>query len=144
MGAWVGQNKLWFEPTQTPIECATSAEIRGEAAGRILRLSYKWEYDGKPCAGVLLLGDDGKTGRCDASWADSFHNGDRLMPLTGPAAGDGTVSVTGRYPAPPGPDWGWRITLDHPSSDAFVMRMHNIMPDGTEALAVEASYLRHR
>jgi hypothetical protein len=144
IGSWVGSNKLWFDPTQAAIECETSAEIRGEAAGRMLRISYAWEYDGKPCEGVLVLGDDAKAGRCDASWADSFHNGHRLMPLTGPAAGEGIVSVTGSYSAPPGPDWGWRITLEHPSSDAFVMRMHNITPDGTEALAVEASYARRR
>jgi hypothetical protein len=144
MGAWVGSNKLWFEPTQAPSECATTAEIRGEAAGRMLRVSYSWEYDGKPCEGVLLLGDDTKANRCDASWADSFHNGHRLMSLTAAAAGDGIVTVKGSYPAPPGPDWGWRITLEHASSDTFVMRMHNIMPDGTEALAVEALYARRR
>lgn len=144
MGAWVGNNKLWFEPTQAAIESSTTAEIRGEAAGRMLRVSYTWEYDGKPCEGVLLLGDDTKAGRCDASWADSFHNGHRLMPLTGSAAGDDVVTVTGSYPAPPGPDWGWRITLEHELPDSFVMRMHNVMPDGTEALAVEASYARRR
>lgn len=144
VGDWAGHNKLWFDPTQSAIECDTAAEIRGEAAGRVLRISYTWTFDGKPCAGVLLIGDDAKAGRCDAAWSDSFHNGDRLMPLSGPNAGDGVVSVDGSYAAPPGPDWGWRITLEHPSPDAFVMRMYNITPDGTAALAVEASYARRR
>lgn len=144
MGAWDGRNKLWFEPTQPAVESATSAEIRGEAAGRMISVRYTWVYEGKPCEGILLLGDDMKAGRCDAAWADSFHNSHRLMPLTGAAAGDGVITVTGNYPAPPGPDWGWRITLEHSSPNAFVMRMHNIMPDGSEALAVEASYARRR
>lgn len=144
MGQWDGQNKLWFEPGSAAFESETSAEVRGEAAGRMLALRYTWSHEGKPCEGILVLGDDVKAGRCDVAWADSFHNGDRLMPLTGPAAGDGVPDVRGSYPAPPGPDWGWRITVEHPSADALVMRMYNITPDGTAALAVEASYARRR
>lgn len=144
MGQWTGRNKLWFEPGSAAIECATTAELRGEAAGRMLSLRYTWAFEGKPCEGILLLGDDPKAGRCDAAWADSFHNGHRLMPLSGTAAGDADPDVRGTYPAPPGPDWGWRITLAHPTADALVLRMYNITPDGTEALAVEASYVRRR
>lgn len=66
------------------------------------------------------------------------------MALTGMLAGSGEVAVEGSYPAPPGPDWGWRITLEQPSADALLMRMYNITPDGTAALAVEASYSRRR
>lgn len=113
IGHWEGHNKLWFEPNSAAIECATTAEVRGEAAGR-----------------------------CDMAWADSFHNGHRLMPLTGPAAGEGVPDVRGSYAAPPGPDWGWRITLEHLDADALALRMYNVTPDGTEALAVEASYAR--
>jgi hypothetical protein len=144
MGQWEGHNKLWFEPTSAAIECATTAEVRGEAAGRMLVLRYAWSFEGKPCEGIVLLGDDVKAGRCDVAWADSFHNSDRLMPLTGPAAGDGVPDVRGSYPAPPGPDWGWRITLEHPTAETLLLRMYNITPDGTEALAVEASYARRR
>lgn len=144
IGHWEGRNKLWFEPHSAAIECASTAEVRGEAAGRMLALRYTWTHDGKPCEGILLFGDDAKAGRCDMAWADSFHNGHRLMPLTGPAAGEGVPDVRGRYAAPPGPDWGWRITLEHPAADALVLRMYNVTPDGTEALAVEASYARRR
>lgn len=144
IGHWEGRNKLWFEPHSAAIECASTAEVRGEAAGRMLALRYTWTHDGKPCEGILLFGDDAKGGRCDMAWADSFHNGHRLMPLTGPAAGEGVPDVRGSYAAPPGPDWGWRITLEHPAADALVLRMYNVTPDGTEALAVEASYARRR
>lgn len=144
LGDWEGRNQLWFEPGTDAIECATTAEVRAEASGRMLAVRYQWSHDGKPCEGILLLGDDLKAERCDAAWADSFHNGHRLMPLTGPAAGEGVPDLRGSYPAPPGPDWGWRITLEQPGADALLMRMYNITPDGTEALAVEASYSRRR
>lgn len=142
VGEWTGLNKLWFDPTKPAIESETLAVVQEEAAGRMIAVRYSWGYEGKAREGILLLGEDATRGRCDAAWSDSFHNGNRLMTLTGPASGDGNPSVTGNYPAPSGPEWGWRITLEHPSTNAFVMRMFNITPDGTEALAVEASYAR--
>ncbi len=60
---------------------------------------------------------------------------------------DGAARVKGSYAAPPGPDWGWRITIKPPinapgSGESFRMTMHNITPDGEEMLAVEAAYTR--
>lgn len=144
VGVWRGANRLWFDPSQPSFDSDTSADITLAAAGRLLEMRYTWSHEGKPQEGILLLGDDPGAKRCDVAWADSFHNGHRLMPLTGMLAGAGEVSVEGSYPAPPGPDWGWRITLEQPSPDALVMRMYNITPDGTAALAVEASYSRRR
>lgn len=86
----------------------------------------------------------GDSSRCDAVWVDSFHNSHRMMPCTGAVAGTASVSVRGRYAAPPGPDWGWRTELVHADDATFVMRMFNITPDGQEALAVEATYRRSR
>lgn len=68
--------------------------------------------------------------------------GDTAMHCAGTLTLDGVASVQGRYAAPPGPDWGWRITLTPSSDAAFVLRMFNITPDGTEMLAVEAPYTR--
>lgn len=142
VGEWTGHNKLWFDSTKPAIESGTTAVVQEEAAGRMVAVRYSWGYEGKAREGILLLGEDSVRGRCDAAWSDSFHNGNRLMTLTGPVAGDGDPSVTGNYPAPTGPEWGWRITLEHPSQDVFVMRMFNITPAGKEELAVEASYAR--
>lgn len=143
-GAWTGANRLWFDPTQPSFDSDTTAEVSLVTAGRMLEMRYTWSHEGKPHEGTLLIGDDPGAKRCDAAWADSFHNGHRLMPLTGMLAGSDEVVVEGSYPAPPGPDWGWRITLEQPSADALLMRMYNITPDGTAALAVEASYARRR
>jgi hypothetical protein len=52
------------------------------------------------------------------------------------------VVVRGSYPAPTGPDWGWRIELDLRLADQLQMRMVNITPDGQEMLAVQAVYAR--
>jgi hypothetical protein len=144
VGLWAGPSLLWFAPGTEPFACESTADLQHEADGRMLALRYAWSHEGKPHAGVLLLGDDPATGRCDAAWADSFHNGHRLMPLSGDVSADGTADVLGRYAAPPGPDWGWRIVLDHPSPDLLLLQMYNITPDGQSALAVEARYGRRR
>jgi hypothetical protein len=141
-GTWAGQYHLWLSPPDPPIECSSTAEVTAVGEGRFLALRYDWSYDGKRQEGFILLGDDPATARCAATWADSFHNSHRQMPCDGPLAGDGEINVRGSYPAPPGPDWGWRTLLEHPSPDALVIRMFNITPDGLEELAVEATYRR--
>jgi hypothetical protein len=54
-------------------------------------------------------------------------------------AGDGTITVRGSYPAPPGPDWGWRIDI---AAAPLRITHTNIDADGTEDLAVEGVYSR--
>ncbi len=105
-------------------------------------MRYDWSYKGKPHQGLLLLSDDADSSRCEISWMDSFHYANRMMLLTGAFAGEGEVNVRGSYPAPPGPDWGWRMTLDMPDAGTLVLRMFNIMPGEPEAWAVEATYHR--
>jgi hypothetical protein len=50
--------------------------------------------------------------------------------------------MLGSYAAPPGPDWGWRITIRSASPAEFQIVMHNISPDGQEDLAVQIDYAR--
>jgi hypothetical protein len=73
-----------------------------------------------------------------AAWIDPWHNGDRLMPCVGNLTPAGAFTVKGSYPAPAGPDWGWRITVEPPVNEAWRFTMHNITPQGEEMLAVEA------
>lgn len=140
-GKWEGVYKLWFDAGAPVTECATTAEIATAAAGRFLALRYNWAHEGKAVEGFLMLGDDPAAKSCVATWVDSFHNSDRMMPCVGALAGDGPVSVRGDYP-PEYPGWAWRTELSHPGADSLVMRMFNIMPDGIEMLAVEAMYRR--
>jgi hypothetical protein len=110
------------------------------AQGKFFELHYTWADEGKPQDGVLLLGQSQE--QLSAAWVDSWHMHDKMMHCTGTAQADGTVSVVGYYAAPPGPDWGWRITLQVQAADQFRLIMHNITPDGEEMLAVEAVFSR--
>lgn len=141
-GAWMGRYKLWFTPTDPAIECETSAVVEGAIGERFLSVRYEWEYDGKPQVGGLVLGDDPAAQECAGFWADTFHNGHRMVPCTGAIVLAGAVSVLASYAAPPGPDWGWRTELELADAETFVMRAYNITPDGDEALAVDATYRR--
>jgi hypothetical protein len=57
---------------------------------------------------------------------------------------DTTLTATGSDVAPEGPDWGWRVELHVEPGGTLLVRHDNILPDGQEALAIEARYARHR
>jgi hypothetical protein len=51
--------------------------------------------------------------------------------------------VLGSYPDPTGgPDWGWRTEVDLIDNDHLVITAYNILPDGMEARATEATLTR--
>ena len=52
------------------------------------------------------------------------------------------ISAKGSYEALEGPNWEWRTKILPKSFDAFTFEMYNILPDGTEALAVQVEYTR--
>ena len=77
-----------------------------------------------------------------AVWLDSWHMRNEIMICDGTRDDRGVVSLQGSYPAPPGPDWGWRIEIENHEGASLVMRMINVSPEGQEALAVLAQYER--
>ncbi len=141
-GDWAGPSLLSFGPDHPTMSSDSTATVATVANGTGLELRYEWSFDGKPQQGVMFIADDRGSGRCDIAWMDSFHYTNRIMLLTGGYAGDGEVNVRGSYPAPEGPDWGWRMTLEMPTPESLVLRMFNITPDGQEAWADEATYRR--
>ena len=88
----------------------------------------------------MLVGcqDDGKV--ISAHWIDTFHMGRKVMACMGGLREDGTLDVRGSYTAPPGKDWGWRITVTANPGRELRIVMHNIDPQGKEELAVEAAH----
>jgi hypothetical protein len=136
-GNWQGVNRLWLTPTEPVRISETTATISPASRDHFLIIRYTW-FEEKPQEGMLLLGQLGD--QVNAIWIDSWHNGDSMMTCPGILTPEGALSLRGSYPAPPGPDWGWRIELA--PGEVLRICMFNILPDGQEYLAVEAIYTR--
>jgi len=142
IGEWQGTKQLYFEPPPAPaISSASSLSARSVAGGRFLQFDYSWTYECEQQTGLLLVGYD-EDNAASAAWVDSFHASSKILFCTGTAA-SGTVDVRGSYPAPPGPDWGWRIQIRSTSAREFQIVMHNISPEGQEDLAVQIDSTRN-
>ena len=138
-GAWTGSNRLWMMPGEEAEESAGTATVSFSGQGKFAELRYTWATEGDPEDGLILLRE--LRGGVQAVWGDSWHTPDGFYLWNGEVL-DGIIVVRGSYPAPTGPDWGWRIELDLRLADQLQMRMVNITPDGQEMLAVQAVYAR--
>lgn len=141
-GTWQGVNKLWLEPGTPVRESDSKLVIALAANGKFASFQYGWAFEGESQEGLLIVGSAGQPGQAQAVWADSWHMQDSLWVCAGSMELDGSFSVQGTYAAPPGPDWGWRITLTAQDATTLRLTMYNITPDGQEFLAVETIYRR--
>jgi hypothetical protein len=142
LGNWQATNRLWLVPDVPVRESAATAKVTSAAKGRFLNIAYTWDEAG-PQDGLLLIGQVPQSDQVSAGWVDSWHNGDRLMSCVGSLTAEGAFSVKGAYPAPPGPDWGWRIDVTPGVGDeTWSLTMYNITPEKDEFLAVEAVFSR--
>jgi hypothetical protein len=139
-GEWRGLNKLWLMPEDPVRESDTTASIRLVANGAFVSISYTWAESGEPQDGVLIVRTGPEPDKAEVVWVDSFHTGGRFMVFDHEKSEDDRLSVLTTYPAPSGPDWGWRIVLSSGSPEEFVIQMFNIMPDHPAMLAVDARY----
>lgn len=141
VGEWQGTKQLYFSPPPAPaISSPSKLSVRPVAGDSFLQFDYDWTYEGETQRGVLLFGAD-EENAASAAWIDSFHMSSKVMPLLGTVA-VGTAELRGSYAAPPGPDWGWRITVRSVSPGELQIVMHNISPEGQEDLAVQIDYTR--
>ena len=142
-GSWIGTSKLWFEPGKLAEETPVGGLLRPVLDGMFVVHEYVGTVMNKPQQGLAIIGYSLGEGTWMTAWIDSFHNGTRIMHSHGSAGADPKVpDMLGNYPAPPGPDWGWRTTLELKSDDHLVISMYNISPEGEEAKAVEFDYRR--
>lgn len=141
-GSWAGPSALWFAPGTPAFESEATARIHSTAGGRYLVVDYTWSHDGKPQEGHLVLRLAESPSAVDAVWVDSFHQSGGFMLLAADGLSPSSLSARGSYPAPPGPDWGWRITLTAESHDQCLVMMYNITPEGQEAEAVRMTLRR--
>lgn len=150
-GDWIGTKQVWLAPGQPVRESETAASVALPAGGQFATVRYTWADEGKPQDGLLVVRRPAEADSANAPrggsavemvWIDSWHMRDAFMVCDAEPAGDGELAARGSYAAPPGPDWGWRITLRMETADSFVIVMDNILPDGREARAVEMKYRR--
>jgi hypothetical protein len=139
VGKWRGTNVLQDPHTGKADKSASTAAVTPLLGGRFVRLDYTWRWGGKPQEGSLLLGFDGEAEKLRGYWIDSWHQSARALLCEGPRPSGGQLSVRGSYPAPPGPDWGWRIAVAR-KPRGLKMTMFNVTPDGQEEVAVEAAW----
>lgn len=140
-GQWKGQNDLYFMPGDPVRESASAASVALVAKGQFVKIEYDWAYEGDPQEGLMLFGRANDEDGIKIVWVDSWHTGGRIMTSEGTIADSGTITAMTYYSAPTGPDWGWRTILK-PGDGAFEILMDNIMPEGEEMRAVEATYSR--
>ncbi|MEO5860340.1 MAG: DUF1579 family protein [Pyrinomonadaceae bacterium] len=143
VGDWKGSNRLHLgDWGPTPLyESVGTATVRERIGGQFLEIAYKWEYDGKPQEGVMILGGDNKTDKVNAFWTDSWHMAHNVMMCQGTQSADGAVSVKGTYKVEGHPDWGWRSEII-PADTGFEYKMFNVTPEGEESVAVEMNMTR--
>ena len=140
VGEWQGTKQLYLSPPPDPADSSASRlSIVPAAGGSFLQFIYNWTYEAEEQTGVLLCGYDEKNA-ASAAWIDSFHMSAKIMFCTGTASA-GVVNLRGSYEAPPGPDWGWSISIRCRSAGELQIVMHNISPEGQEDLAVQFDYV---
>ncbi|MCZ2112122.1 MAG: DUF1579 domain-containing protein [Dehalococcoidia bacterium] len=139
-GRRAGRNHLFlfFLPDPEFISDGTST---GEvvAGGAAFELRYTWSHEGKANEGILLF-CAAENGAATCAWVDSWHQSASIMQFAGTYTEEAGFAVSGSYPAPEGPDWGWRITLRREADNSLVLDMTNITPDGEESPAVHVTY----
>jgi hypothetical protein len=141
LGDWTGSQGLWLDPEQPERRSEMQAQVALAGQGKFWLLRYRWNYEGQPQDGLLLVGFNQARRVVSGIWIDSWHMDDQMMLLQGEAAANGALHLSGSYSAPPGPDWGWWIEVA-PQDSGFKLVMHNVTPEGQAFLAVEAALER--
>ena len=142
VGDWLGVNHLWLTPDSPEIVSEAEAEVELAAQEKFLQIRYTWVYADVIQEGLLLIGADAENSKVSAAWLDAWHYTDQMMHCRGEVLEDGSMKVTGTYPAPEGPDWGWWITVKSEDFNHFSIVMHNVTPDGLSYQAVLMTFER--
>jgi len=131
-----GTKHLWFEPDAVPLTSKVRATLTPVAGGSFYALRYEWTKGDAPHEGAMLIHRTASVGAPAITWADSFHQSGALMSLNCETTTPLGVVGLGAYAAPPGPDWGWRISVEWPPEGGLDVHMTNIWPSGQEDRAV--------
>lgn len=140
-GNWRGSGTL-FTPWTTPAEQAYDATaFISSAARNFLKLEYTWAADGKQQDGLMLVVEN-KDESLSSVWIDSWHQSQAFLLSHGSRGASGDITLLASYPAPTGPDWGWKTIIRALGGDNLEILMYNLSPDGKEEIAVHDTYRR--
>ncbi len=143
-GVWKGIKHLRLSPNDSVRTSESKAEVAGLAHDQFNEIRYTWSDEGHIQEGRLILGQIPGKNTVEAVWFDTWHSPNRFMICEGRIGNDGILSIRGTYPAPPGPDWGWEISIESIDSNGFRLLMHNVSPKKEKYKAVEVLYERCR
>jgi hypothetical protein len=141
-GQWRGPNRVQTAPQEPVQNSESTASITPLLQNRFVRIDYNWSWHEASQEGSFLIGHDPKSSAVTAHWIDTFHNGHKVMACKGVIRPDGLMDVLGSYAVPPGPDWGWRITIAPDLPNRLEITMYNIHPNGDEDFAVQTTLVR--
>ena len=141
-GHWKGSSTLVLPTIAPPGSISDSvATIAPVVRGEFSRIEYTWSYNGSLHEGLLLIGREKKGHVAQILWIGFWYQSEKFLLSEGRLDAAGSIEVLGHYPAPTGPPSGWRTAI-RARPGGWELVMHNISPEGEEALAFHNVYQR--
>jgi hypothetical protein len=128
-GVWHGTNRVQISTADPVEESASRVIVAPVLRDTFVRLDQTWDWKGDPQAGSLLIGYDPKSGNASGHWIDTWHNGRRVMPMSGAFDGEGKLVLHGHFPVAGSADWGWRMEI-WVNADRMRIAMACLHPSG--------------
>lgn len=134
-GSWRGANTHRDSTTGRPEESPFTLAVTPVLGGRFLRVNSLWGDRGRAAGGTAAGRLRPEIRRNIRALGRHLAPGPQRLACKG-TAGDGTTAVRASYPAPTGPDWGWRIEITA-GAEGLRITHPNIDAEGAGDLAVQ-------